>query len=62
MPRAVPRDSRVGWGERLDLTLFHFDDCNLWTRTDDRLTLTHLGRDFALVYLNMVDEGLLDDE
>lgn len=57
--RGIPE---VGWGERLDLTLFHFDDCNLWTRTDDRLTLTHLGRDFALVYLNMVDEGLLDDE
>ena len=50
------------WPGRLDVVLHQYDDTGIWERSDRELVLTDLGRDFALVYLKMIEEGWLDDE
>jgi hypothetical protein len=49
------------WQTRLDLTLFHFDDCGLWHRTEQRVRLTNLGQDFTIVYFGLLDTGFGED-
>jgi len=49
------------WQTRLDLALFHFDDCRLWHRTEQRVRLTDLGRDFTIVYFGLLDSGFGED-
>lgn len=60
-PEAL-RGFNVGWQDRLDTMLFHFEDCALWSIVDDAYTLTDLGRDFAIAYFNVVEAGILDDD
>jgi hypothetical protein len=55
------RDMDLGWAERLDLALFHFEDCGLWRIEDDALVQTDLGRDFALTYVQLLEDGHLQD-
>ena len=49
------------WQTRLDLAMFHFDDCGLWHRTEQRVRLTDLGQDFTIVYFALLDSGFGDD-
>ncbi|WP_345524726.1 hypothetical protein [Nocardioides endophyticus] len=61
-PESLRNLDALRWQERLDVVMFHFEDANLWTVVDDRYTLTDLGRDFAIVFVNAIDSGLLDDD
>jgi hypothetical protein len=61
-PESLRNFGALGWQERLDVLMFHFEDANLWTFADDHYTLTDLGRDFASVFVNAVDSGLLGDD
>ena len=49
------------WRTRLDLALFHFDDCGIWHRTEQQVRLTDLGYDFTIVYLGLLDSGFGED-
>jgi hypothetical protein len=48
------------WQNRLDLVLFHIEDCSLVELDGPSYRLTDLGRDFALVFVNAVDEGMFE--
>ena len=61
-PAVLRQLPAMHWQERLDLLWYHFADCNLWHLEDDRYELTDLGRDFAIAFLNAVDDGLLGED
>lgn len=61
-PEQLRNFPALGWQERLDLLWFHFADCNLWALRDDAYQLTDLGRDFAIAFLNALDDGLLGED
>ena len=60
-PAAMAEVLADSWEQRLDLALFHFDDCGIWRRTDQQIRLTDLGRDFTIVYFGLLDSGLGPD-
>ena len=60
-PPAVADVLADSWRTRLDLALFHFDDCRIWRRTEQSVRLTDLGRDFTIVYFGLLDSGFGDD-
>jgi hypothetical protein len=60
-PTAMAEVLADSWAQRLDLALFHFDDCGIWRRTDQQIRLTDLGRDFTIVYFRLLDSDLGPD-
>lgn len=60
---AVPdlAPSVAEWSDRsLAKTLQTFDDTGLWTRAGDSFRLTPFGRDFAIVFFSLLDDGELE--
>ena len=55
------RAEDLGWQQRLDEVWFHLGGGNLWDVEDDHYTLTDVGRDFLIVYLGALDDGVFDD-
>jgi hypothetical protein len=53
--------SALGWQERLDLAMFHFEDCGLFRVIGDRVRVTELGLDSVGVLMGMFDDGKFDD-
>ena len=49
------------WSDRsLALTLHVFGDTGIWTRDGDTFELTPFGRDFALVFFRMLEDGAIE--
>lgn len=61
-PASLRQLPAMHWQERLDLLWHHFAGCNLWRVENDHYELTDLGRDFAIAFLNAVDDGLIGDD
>lgn len=56
------REIDIGWDRRLDEVWHLFADCEIWRFEDDVYTITDLGRDFLLAYLNALEAGFFDGD
>jgi hypothetical protein len=50
------------WGDRLSEAFSELDDTSVWERDEARVQLTDLGREFSLVLMNAVHEGMFDGD
>ena len=60
-PAPLRNFGALGWADRLDIVMWHLDDCGVFTMADDEISVTEFGRDCAVILTRMFEERAFDE-